>query len=226
MITKIKIWAADKSRRQRSLLLRGELSPTATTRILDLGGGKGRHFGKYYPDLKSVCIADFNPAALAYARENYGFDTVCVDGSDILPFAKGQFDLVFCSSVIEHVTGEKSAAVARFKVDGKSFKDIAWKSQQAFADEIRRIGKSYYVQTPSRWFPVEVHSWIPLIGSLPTNLQWRVIKIFNKFWPRKDENPDWSLLSYREMRMLFPEATIHRERMFGITKSYIAIWAA
>jgi hypothetical protein len=31
------------------------------------------------------------------------------------------------------------------------------------------------------------------------------------------------LLSYREMRELFPECEIIRERFFGLTKSYIAV---
>jgi len=223
MITKLKTWVANRSRHQRSLLLRSQLAPTPTTRILDLGGGKGRHFGKYYPDLKAVCIADFNAEALAYARDTYGFDTIQVDGKDDLPFEDKAFDMVFCSSVVEHVTGEKLAAVERFKRDGRAFKNVAWKAQQKFAAEVRRIAKAYYVQTPSRWFPVEVHSWIPLIGALPTNMQWRVIQVFNRFWPRKDESPDWSLLGFDEMRELFPDAIIHRERMFGLTKSYIAI---
>jgi hypothetical protein len=30
------------------------------------------------------------------------------------------------------------------------------------------------------------------------------------------------LLSGREMRMLFPRATLYRERLFGLTKSYVA----
>lgn len=223
MISALKAWVANKSRHNRSMLLRDTLKPSVSMSILDLGGGKGRHFGKYYPDLKNVCVADFNPKALAYAKANYGFDTVRVDGSETLPFDDHAFELVFCSSVIEHVTGEKLSAIQRFKSDGRAFKQIAWGCQQAFAEEIRRISSAYYVQTPSRWFPVEVHSWIPLIGALPTHVQWWVIRIFNRFWPRRDENPDWSLLGYGEMKALFPDAVIYRERMFGFTKSYIAV---
>ena len=46
-----------------------------------------------------------------------------------LPFADGEFPLAFSSSVIEHIPEEL---------------------QQAFADEIRRVAKRYYVQTPNR----------------------------------------------------------------------------
>lgn len=223
MISGIKHRVAEASRRKRATLFHSALQPEPTASLIDLGGGKGRHLAEFLPQMRNATIADFNPAALAHARTVYGFKTRLVDGSEILPFADQEFDIVFCSSVIEHVTGEKAAAVERFKRDGAAFRREAWRHQVQFASELRRIGRRYFVQTPNRFFPVEVHSWIPLIGVLPTHWQWLVIRVFNRFWPRKDENPDWALLSYREMVELFPDATIHRERFMGLTKSIIAV---
>ena len=49
-----------------------------------------------------------------------------------LPFADGEFDLVYCSSVIEHVPPARRAA---------------------FAAELRRVGRGWMVQTPASLVP-------------------------------------------------------------------------
>lgn len=224
VLTWMKTYASTKSRAWRAQLFKNVLNPPDDASILDLGGGKGTHMARFYPAAKNVHIADFNPDALDYARVNYGFTPYLVDGGDGLPFSDGQFDVVFCSSVIEHVTGEKHAAARTFKKDGRKFKTEAYEFQKRFASEIRRVGKRYFVQTPARSFPVETHSWIPLIGMFPTHWQWQVMRLVNWLpYPRKQTMPDWSLLSFDEFRSLFPDAQIYRERVLGLTKSFIAV---
>lgn len=222
-IARLKNWVQAASRRRRARMFFDILKPDPHASVLDLGGGRGRHLARFYPGLKNVCIGDYNRTALDYAARSFAYKTLPLDGTSRLPVADRSFDIIFCSSVIEHVTGPKADAVALFKRDGPAFRQQALVYQRAFADEIRRCSKRYFVQTPARYFPVEVHSWIPLLGYLRTDMQWQVIKVFNRFWPRKDECPDWCLLTGRQMAELFPDATIHRERVFGITKSYIAI---
>ncbi len=63
-----------------------------------------------------------------------------------LPFADGEFDLVYCSSVIEHVPPA---------------------SRAAFAAELRRVGRCWLVQTPAYSFPLEPHSLLPGAHWLP-----------------------------------------------------------
>ena len=63
-----------------------------------------------------------------------------------LPFADGEFDLAYCNSVIEHVPRERRAA---------------------FAAELRRVARGWYVQTPARSFPIEPHSLLPGAHWLP-----------------------------------------------------------
>lgn len=59
------------------------------------------------------------------------------DGRD-LPFADQAFDLVLSNAVIEHVGLEAD--------------------QKAFVNEHQRCGRNWFLTTPNRLFPVEVHS--------------------------------------------------------------------
>jgi hypothetical protein len=222
-ITRIKQRIAHGSRSRRAQLFERVFPKSDYASIVDLGGGKGTHFHNHYPSKKCVHIADYNAPDLAQAAAKFGYTPHLVDGTETLPFKDNEFDIVFCSSVIEHVTGPKQDAVDLFKADGAAFAANAWNYQMKFAKEIRRIGRGYFVQTPCRSFPVEVHSWIPMLGYLPSHLQWKVIKIFNRFWPRKNDEADWSLLAATQMQELFPDAEIHKEKFWGLTKSIIAV---
>ncbi len=105
----------------------------------------------------------------------------------------------------------------------EDFKVAAWPQQQAFANQIRRLGKSYFVQTPNRYFWIESHTWLPLIGFLPRVFLLTLIPVLNKYWIKKT-NPNFSLLSAREMQELFPKAIIVEEKFFFMTKSLMAIY--
>ncbi len=88
--------------------------------------------------------------ALAFAEREFGYRTVLLDGNEHLPVADKSFDVIFCSSVIEHITGPKDEAVALFKRDGRRFSELAFDYQKRFAEEIRRAGHAYFVQAPNR----------------------------------------------------------------------------
>jgi FkbM family methyltransferase len=128
-----------------------------------------------------------------------------------LPFRTSSFDLVFSNSTIEHV-----GSLA---------------SQGMFAAEARRVGKSYFVQTPNRSFPFEPHLLTPFVQFLPHDVRLRLARNFTVWgWlvrPPIDVVRNRvgriRLLSSREMQALFPDADVHRERWLGLTKSLIAI---
>jgi hypothetical protein len=53
-------------------------------------------------------------------------------------------------------------------------------------------------------------------------MQMKVISTFNRFWAKKT-TPDWHLLTVGDMKKLFPEAEIIKEKSLLFTKSLIAV---
>jgi len=127
-------------------------------------------------------------------------------------FADQSFDLAFSNSVIEHVG--------------------TWEDQQAFAKEICRVGKHVYCQTPARSFFFEPHYFTPFVHWFPFLLRhyWfvrRCTRYGQKWKPSPQQVRDFQahlrLLPHAEMRRLFPDCQIRKERFLGMTKAFIAL---
>ena len=185
-----------------------ELGVTAETTILDVGGTP-----------LNWSLLPFRPrvALLNTTREERpesGWIFVAGDGRS-LPFRDRSFDIVFSNSVIEHV-GEKAG-------------------QRRFASEVARVGRSYWIQTPDRHFPVEPHLLTPFLHFLSARVQAWIARRFTIWALLVRPTPDrWKfyiehylcdirLLSSRDMENLFPGAQIRRERFLGMSKSLIAV---
>jgi hypothetical protein len=209
------------ARRKRKRLFLTRLEPRVGDRILDLGGDDGAYIAQVLPFREGVVVADISPKALERASADYGFETLLLDESGRIPESDGSFDIVFCSSVIEHVTVDKED-LEKYSTNA-AFARSALERQRLLAQEVRRIGRAYFVQTPNKYFLIESHSWLPgLIVFLPRRFQMRLLRLMNRWWPKKTE-PDWNLLTYSKMQDLFPDAQILRERSLGMTKSIIAV---
>ena len=212
------------ARAKRARLFRHMFTIGPSTRILDVGSENGSAIATVIEGTKAkphnVYIADIDVAAVRSGSRRFGFVPVPIPTSGRLSFADGYFDIVHCSSVIEHVTVPKSE-IWHIR-SGAEFRKRARARQREFADEIRRLGRAYYVQTPNKWFPIESHTWLPLVGVLPRGLQVPTIAFTNRCWI-KSTNPDWDLLTRAELRSLFPDAEITLERFLGLTKSIMAI---
>lgn len=170
----------------------------SATRVLDVGG-----------EPFNWTLLSFRPSLVIVNLDPTHRPTVVCDARH-LPFKDKSFDIVYSNSVIEHV-GD-------------------WKAQCLFAAECRRVGKSYYVQTPNRWFPVEPH-WIGFfIHWMPQRSRYLFARFFTVRGLMERPRREWCeeflaqtrLLTVREMRELFPDASISRERLAGLTKSIIA----
>lgn len=186
-----------------------EFALTPETRVLDVGGTPD--CWRWLPVLPRLVFLN-----TPRAKEEVGEATEWVAGDGrLLPFADRAFDIVFSNSVIEHVGDAES--------------------QRRFADEVSRVGRAYWVQTPNRWFPVEQHLLTPLIHWLPARWQATLVPRFTVWGLIARTTPDRrqfylqhyltevKLLDERELRELFPAARVIRERFCGWTKSLIAV---
>ena len=88
---------------------------------------------------------DITGVDVARARD-YPGPFVQADATERLPFDDGAFDLAYSSSVVEHVDPARRAA---------------------FAAEIRRVARGWFVQTPAWSFPIEPHALLPFAHWLP-----------------------------------------------------------
>jgi SAM-dependent methyltransferase len=174
-----------RSRRHAEFLRLSGVDPQ--TRILDLGCGSVGLLGRAAElDVTGVDLVD---------RPGYPGRLVVADAGDGLPFADGEFDLVYCNSVIEHVRPDRRAR---------------------FAAECRRVGRGWYVQTPAASFPLEPHSLLP-------GAHWLRPALRRPYW-RLGAAGHWEdvqLLRRAELESLFGPAI--PERFGPLTKSWISV---
>ena len=160
---------------------------TSDSRIVDIGCGV-LGLRRHAPD-HDITGVDRVP------RPGYQGPLVLADVLAGLPFADDEFDLAYCSSVIEHIAPEQRAA---------------------FAAEVRRVARGWYVQTPAFSFPVEPHALLPFAHWLPARLR-------RPYW-RLGVAGDWErieLLRRDEMAALFGEPVA--ERAGPLVKSWISV---
>lgn len=206
---------------RRAELFLDLVRPEAGASILDLGGQNGEFMERVRRRLDvRVTIADISATALERARER-GFETVLLEEGARLPFDDAEFDAVFCNSVIEHVTLPKADCISG-RFPNAEWVARSFESQRAFARELVRVGRGYFVQTPHRAFPIEAHTWLPAVGWLPHQTTVAVVKLSDRYWVKHCGYVDWNLLGERDMRRLFPDAHIHVERVLGMPKSLVA----
>ena len=190
-------------------------------RVLDLGSEDGSYLASFYPYPQNIFLADIKEDRLRRGVAMYGLSGYAVISDDgPLPFPDGAFDAVWCNSVIEHVTlPRQELAVA----SNHSFRVRADQHQRAFAREIARVGRSYFVQTPYKHFPIEAHSWLPMTQYLPQRVRWRFARMLRSLWV-KQWTADFLLFDAQRFRDHFPDATrVIIERVAGLPKSLIAV---
>ena len=125
-------------------------------------------------------------------------------------FADKSFDVVFSNSVIEHV-GD-------------------YRDQRRMANEVMRVGKRFFVQTPNKRFPLEPHFLFPFFQYMPVEMRAQLVHRFDIGWYKRipsierarDEVKSIQLLTRKRFSELFPGASIHDEKLLGLSKSFVA----
>lgn len=194
-------------------LIEHHVAETGRCRILDLGG-KESYWRIANPLLEALSgrveVVLLNNEAQPPATRP-GFSDLRGDACDTGLLDGEHFDIVHSNSVIEHVGDE--GAMARF------------------AENVARLGTSYFVQTPNYWFPLEPHFRVPGFQWLPAPVRIALLQRFNLGFYRRAESHAQArehvesirLLDHRMMRRLFPDGEIATEWVFGLPKSIMAI---
>jgi SAM-dependent methyltransferase len=188
-------------RERRYELFMRECAVEPGDRILDVGAGDGGALARFNKTNPIVAV-DLHPQKVEGTYLEAANVTASTADGTALPYEDKSFPVAFSNSVIEHVPKHL---------------------QQAFAGEIARVADRYYVQTPNRWFPIEPHYQMPLFHFLPLFARKWLNRHFTIGWRKKGHWEDVELLSGRDLRRLFPDARIERERVFGLTKSLMAV---
>lgn len=176
------------------------------TTILDVGGSPS-----IWRLLEKSPRVDILNIDEVYNDEGFGqnMSFIIGDGRD-LKFGDRHYDIVYSNSVIEHLG--------------------TYEDQQAFARELKRVGKGLFVQTPAKEFFLEPHYLTPFVHWFPIRIQRKLLKNFT-FWGilmrPTDEDVERSLselrlLNKREFYELFHDCQIIHEKFLFFTKSYIA----
>jgi len=143
---------ASRQRRRMFEAFLAEMQLTPDDRILDVGATSDRSYDssnyleEWYSWKNQIVACGLDDAS--FLEELHpGLTYVRADGL-ALPFADRSFDVVHCSAVIEHVG--------------------SWQNQCRLVAELCRVARrGVFITTPNRWFPIEVHTSLPLVHWLP-----------------------------------------------------------
>lgn len=200
-------------------MIRSLLQDKDRITILD-AGGRADYWTLLSDELRprvQVTILNYGSELEAYDTEDRnGLEIVNALGNacDMPQYPDAYFDFAHSNSVIEHVGG--------------------YKNMQSFADEMQRVGRCYYIQTPNFNFPIDPHHAVPFVHWLPDAAK---IWIFSNFKVGIGLKSDFSdalqkvdncrMISPGVFRRLFPNARHYRESfLMAFTKSLIAVGPA
>lgn len=199
---------ATSMRRKRFVLFEQLVATVpAPMRILDVGGTESFWERMSFVDRPGVSVMILNIEPMATHRPH--FQAVVGDATNMAIFPDGAFDIVFSNSVIEHV-GD-------------------FEQQRRMANEVQRVGRRYFLQTPNYYFPLEPHFLFPGFQWLPRATRVALIQRFDLGWikriPERTQAQQMidttRLLRKGELKTLFPRANWYEEKLLGLTKSFV-----
>jgi hypothetical protein len=189
----------------------GELLQGASgeLRILDVGGTSA-FWQRYRDELPTQVTVTVLNKSFQERPQAPWISYVYGDAREMHMFGDRDFDMCFSNSVIEHV--------------GTS------DDQSRMAQEIRRVARGYFVQTPNVCFPVEPHFLVPGWQLAPVSLRTWLLQRRDLGWMKRVEDrrearavvESIHLLNVNKLRQLFPDGRIYREKICLFTKSITA----
>ena len=176
-----------------------------TIRILDIGGTN------YFWNIWKEYIERDIKVTLINTNEQLtnGYDSLKLDANDLSSLKDKSFDIVFSNSLIEHL--------------------FTYENQKIFTEEILRIGKKIFIQTPAFIFPIEPHFLFPFFHWFNRKIRLSLVKHYNLGWYKKQSKlsdaeklvDEIRIMKKKELIKLFPNENIFSEKLLLLTKSYI-----
>lgn len=165
-----------------------ECGPTPSSRVADFGvSGNRDHPAHYF--FESLYPHRDQLTVIGRAAEKAGWFAEAFPGvrfleADLLeiPLPTGYFDYGICNAVVEH------AGTAR--------------QQAALVAEVCRVCRCVLFTTPNRWFPLELHTWLPVLHWLPDFAYRGVLRRLGLDYFAEVEN--LNLLDAKSFLSLFP----------------------
>ena len=177
------------SRQQKARRFYETMSPTKDDTVLVVGAGDGTDLIADYPWKAQVWALDADADHCRTLAKTYpAVHVVCADflNPDDLTRALGRtFSLGYSNAVLEHVA-----------------------DHGRFAAHLRRLCTRYWVTTPNKYWPVDMHSRLPVYHWLPESWQVKVVFHLRPGHYRDGIHEPLSYADAPELRRLFPDATV------------------
>lgn len=166
MIRGLKEVLMRKSREKKYQQFLQLTEPTKESKLFDVGVANqeyspvDNYFEKRYPfphNITALSITNLKNFRKRYPQ----IKSVSYQG-EIFPFGDKEFDIVLSNAVIEHVGG--------------------FKKQLGFLKEISRVGYQFFITTPAKEFPIEMHTNYPFIHWFSKKKYNIIVSLLGKEW--------------------------------------------
>jgi ubiquinone/menaquinone biosynthesis C-methylase UbiE len=196
---------AQRRRRQMSRFFLDSIRPNPEDTCLELGGpiigltGVTERFHHYL-------VLNIDPQSLSMARElpSHQRSTVVLGDATEIPLKDASVDYVVSNALLEHIPPIR---------------------RPRLAEEVMRVArKGYFISAPNYWFPLEPHYYMPFFQFVPEAFKHWLTQRVRVGWQFKDNYVPISLATKRELRRLFPKATITGLSFNGLLHETIIAW--
>ena len=212
LIDRIAYAISGKSRTQKFRQFLSLIDPKPEDSLVDVGvnteeySASDNYLEKHYPYPEMITAVHLEDDGGLFAEKYPKIHTVVADGR-YLPFPDNTFTIGYSNAVIEHV-GEQD-------------------DQKAFLQELFRVSQRGYITTPNRFFPIELHTRVPLLHILFSKTLFdRFLTSIGKSWAT---GKYMRLLSEQELRILLVQAgitdfTLTKNRFLGWPMTFTVTW--
>jgi ubiquinone/menaquinone biosynthesis C-methylase UbiE len=203
------------SRKRKTELFYEIIKPNKDMSVLDIGAqvsgsaSDNPNFIDQYKWKDKVTALNIMDKHIALIKEKYPQVNVVVGDACSLPWPDKHFDIVYSNAVVEHLPN--------------------YEMQTKMASEIMRVGKSWFITTPNRWYPFEFHMRLPFVTWIP--FDWyrhfsRIVRynhIKNKYTWFNNSSADLSLLSSSRLKKCFKGSKIIKLQITFMAETLIVI---